>query len=92
MIARLSGVLIISQNHQSECGVLFYIFPANISSANITAIKRTALRETDISRHHGDPIEAPSKSPRTITPLLYLGVSRELSIGPHHAEGRQSLG
>ena len=36
-----------------------------------TAIKRTAVRETSVPRHHGGGIESPSEAPRTITALSY---------------------
>ena len=35
------------------------------------ATRRTAVRETGLSRHHGGPIEGPLETPRTITALWY---------------------
>ena len=36
-----------------------------------TAIRRTAVREASVSRHHGGPIEGPPETSRTMTTLSY---------------------
>ena len=54
-----------------------------------TAIRRTAVRETGVSRHHGGPIEGPPETPRTsqhyhIEGINYLkgnGNTSFLSVG-----------
>ena len=53
-----------------------------------TAIKRTAVRETIISRHHG----AHSDTPRTITALYRTeGFKGDPELVPHYAERRQPV-
>ena len=46
----------------------FQSVPARIEKKTI---RRIAVRETILSRHHGAPIEVPPETPRSITALSY---------------------
>ena len=41
-----------------------------------------AVRETSVSRHHGDPIEGPPETPRTSQPPVLT--VRETGVSRHH--------
>ena len=53
-----------------------------------TTVSRTAVRETEVSRHDGSPnARVPRKAPRTLQHLLYRGI---LAV-PHYAKCRDLL-
>ena len=53
--------------------------PTFYQTRKTTAIRRVAVRETGVSRHHGGPIEGPPETPRK---SLYYRIefSKELEI------------
>ena len=51
-----------------------------------TAIRRIAVRETSVSRHHGGSIEGPLKPHVHYRTIVLRVIRRGASIGPHYAE------
>ena len=63
------------QSVKSKYRVSFFLrekkFVMHPGLGKTKAIRRIAVRETSVSRHHGGPIEGPPENPPYITTLSY---------------------
>ena len=61
-------------------------------SGETTPIRRIAVRENGVSRHHGGVFEGSLKTIRTSQHYRIEGFKGGPQLGPNYAETRQSLG
>jgi len=71
-----------------KAGMSTGIYYLNIQAGKTAAIRRTAVREAGVSRHHRATIECPPETPPTSEHYRIEGFKGGPLIGPHYAERR----